>query len=1836
MWNFESNYLSKTRAGNRIGMGVAPRTIELLENRRVLACAVPDYDFDSAGTIDANDIELLSQAVRDASVDLTFDVNGDGLVSQADRLRWLQDCESTYGDTNIDGTFDFDDSDNLNVNDAYEMNVNATWEEGDFNGDARFDRYDVISTLQVGGFSESPPPLTSLPMPTLQRLFPNGADGDGQMSVEYIRESGDLIVRMDSQEVGSVYLNSRTNSFITGHLDPADGLNINSSEAIVRAGDDDVEVIDVVMRDIVLPGILAPGMSVDEILAEVSIVGSRFGGGELGPVDLIYVGKDYEDLSDTHVLLDRLGENERKEIRFEVEARGRLSVDAFFHDPTPESPESGDDVELRLLDFDRKLLATSSSKGNYEHIHREVVAGEVYFIEVFEFDDRGQSAGSEFQLSVHVIPEGPRIYLLAEEDGKYVISPRSTADLTEISDSRIEMDLANTWEAHDIEIGPDGILYVSTTNPCPNFRCDQPETAIERYTPAGERLEPIALPRRSSKFKTVYFEVLEDGTFLLAEGNDAVRYDWQGVRMESTMMSAPATTVTLSGDIASYDPLLGEDDAANSRVSPAYNGGFWVSYKDDDDGDQFIRRIGSNDDMKLESSIKRIVDLQEQADGTLFLMNRSSIASANANVLRDDAELNTDDFALREDWDNAFLGIAFAVSQAEFAVPVPSVLSRSYEFSSLVDSDGDGIPNDWETDGIPVLDENGQQISDDDGLVYYKLPNADPYRKDIYLELDAFAGMAPSPSAIFQVIQMFDNVPSIPRPYFLEQEPAVIYNPTSSTNDRFEGVTNGIGLHVDEFFAGHSNRIGDLYNTGVDDGHALLNPEESMDSHYCMVPIQQSDSLGCNGFSMAYAGVSSSTSEFPLAPAGGWQTDNDSAWISPTENSIDSATANRSVPTHIYRTTFTIPSDADLSTVWIAGNWSTDSRGVDILLNGQSTGFENLREFISESHFYLDGTSHPFSEGENQLDFVVSNYSENMTQAYIGLRVEMRGGYRDPNFQLSPDLLIAPEDISVPRVFAEGSTSAWESFHKVRAAHYGISMERSVNHAEQILAAKDKVYRYALFGDERGENGMSGLADQPGRNLLVTLGGWSEVTAFQQAAALAHELGHTLGLDHGGDDSLNHKPNNISIMNYSFFYETGLIYATNDVTAGNTRFYEQPFLDFSRFSSDLRSSHYAVQALDESNWQPNLELRSDVAYQFPADVQDGQYVEILIISDNPFNLGDEIDVNKNARSGELLKSYNDWANLQLSVRDTHDSGDGGHDKPSKHPLRSACLDAAPSYEEFCLVGDVFEENDSADESFPVEIEEIDEEVSIHTLIDVDWFEIISIAGAVLDIVVSSEHSLDVEVYGDQNETTEPFEPNTASLDNRTTSYSIEVDRPTSLWLKIKPPKPSEDQIDYHLSITQSCTDFTSTTWTNSSDDSLWSNPANWNNGIPDACTTAAFNDVGGDVDFAGQEWFVGAFDFQTNARLFNGDVQMKLSPDGPTSIHVADSVTATFENARIRNANPIVQGGGGRVSLDNFEAGPWEVVGSGFLDTHEDVELTRLVIGELATVQIWGQETLSVVQSVELAGQLKFETIVNGDELFTGELDIAITKGGEITFLEGSMLLLEPRKDAKPRLAEKRVHQLTSLIIAGAINDFDRLELPEPTLDESKACRDPARVDRPDKTIARIDIGQGQFVEDRIEETGGEISISIYQAGPGDSNGDGCFDTADLIQVFQAGEFEDNHEENSVWAEGDWNLDKEFGTGDLISAFQNGLYLRSAIAAVRMLPNVDPRPKIEARWDHRRAGIPRPIEIVPKKRIDPVYVDSIFEKTVPDDRRILRMISNREDGIESGANRRWF
>ncbi len=71
---------------------------------------------------------------------------------------------------------------------------------------------------------------------------------------------------------------------------------------------------------------------------------------------------------------------------------------------------------------------------------------------------------------------------------------------------------------------------------------------------------------------------------------------------------------------------------------------------------------------------------------------------------------------------------------------------------------------------------------------------------------------------------------------------------------------------------------------------------------------------------------------------------------------------------------------------------------------------------------------------------------------------------------------------------------------------------------------------------------------------------------------------------------------------------------------------------------------------------------------------------------------------------------------------------------------------------------------------------------------------------------------------------------------------------------------------------------------------------------------------------------------------------------------------------------------------------------------------------------------------------------------------------------------------------------------------------------------------------------------------------------PGDSNGDGLFDSSDLVSVFAIGEYDDTEFGNSTFEDGDWNADGDFDSGDLVTAFSAGAFEPQVVAAAVAVP----------------------------------------------------------------------
>lgn len=90
------------------------------------------------------------------------------------------------------------------------------------------------------------------------------------------------------------------------------------------------------------------------------------------------------------------------------------------------------------------------------------------------------------------------------------------------------------------------------------------------------------------------------------------------------------------------------------------------------------------------------------------------------------------------------------------------------------------------------------------------------------------------------------------------------------------------------------------------------------------------------------------------------------------------------------------------------------------------------------------------------------------------------------------------------------------------------------------FAARHGYFHYCLLADSYSINGSyvnsSGLGELPGDDFIVSMGQWAVGNDTRIGNIFMHELGHNLGLRHGGFENRNYKPNYNSVMNYGYAF----------------------------------------------------------------------------------------------------------------------------------------------------------------------------------------------------------------------------------------------------------------------------------------------------------------------------------------------------------------------------------------------------------------------------------------------------------------------------------------------------------------------------------------------------------------------------------------------------------------------------------------------------------------------------------------------------------------------------
>ncbi|MEZ6115369.1 MAG: hypothetical protein R3C28_02170 [Pirellulaceae bacterium] len=131
--------------------------------------------------------------------------------------------------------------------------------------------------------------------------------------------------------------------------------------------------------------------------------------------------------------------------------------------------------------------------------------------------------------------------------------------------------------------------------------------------------------------------------------------------------------------------------------------------------------------------------------------------------------------------------------------------------------------------------------------------------------------------------------------------------------------------------------------------------------------------------------------------------------------------------------------------------------------------------------------------------------------------------------------------------------------------------------------------------------------------------------------------------------------------------------------------------------------------------------------------------------------------------------------------------------------------------------------------------------------------------------------------------------------------------------------------------------------------------------------------------------------------------------------------------------------------------------------------------------------------------------------------------------------------------------------------------------------------------FSRYDVNNDQRIdlEDQIE-----LVEQLARTYIGDVNGDGTFDTSDLVVVFVAGHYEVDQPDSMTWSQGDWNSDGRFNSSDLVFALQRGGYQQGP-RTVRSVPEPDTYPRsmlmIAAMGIIRGGGLRRSQENCPSR-----------------------------------------
>lgn len=184
------------------------------------------------------------------------------------------------------------------------------------------------------------------------------------------------------------------------------------------------------------------------------------------------------------------------------------------------------------------------------------------------------------------------------------------------------------------------------------------------------------------------------------------------------------------------------------------------------------------------------------------------------------------------------------------------------------------------------------------------------------------------------------------------------------------------------------------------------------------------------------------------------------------------------------------------------------------------------------------------------------------------------------------------------------------------------------------------VFKHCLFINQLDGTTRSGKAnDAPGQFFIVANQDWVyNGGAISVGGTFMHELGHTLGLLHGGCDNENHKPNYLSVMNYAF-QTTGLV-GTGMIGYSD---YKLPDIDESHINEN--------SGVDPSGLTEGTRLGTTLFYKTTNQRNVSPISRVAIDFNNNGTMENDVSFDLNPGGNvydkpiATLKSYEDWSGI---------------------------------------------------------------------------------------------------------------------------------------------------------------------------------------------------------------------------------------------------------------------------------------------------------------------------------------------------------------------------------------------------------------------------------------------------------------------------------------------------------------------------------------------------------------------------------------------------------------